>query len=442
MLSDVDACHRMGLVHLQEGRLEAAMASLARALALAPARSDLHAALGRAFYAGKRFAEAAICFRRALARRADDPETLTNLGRALREDGNFDEAVGWHVRALALRPDFIEARAHLTFTLYAACRLDEAIAAATSLLARVPGHPVATFCLAFALLKSGDLPAGSAVYEARFGPAGKFFAPQAKSPPRPLWDGRALPGGTLVLWHEQGFGDTIQFVRYAKLVRPLIGRLILYCPPALIHLMTTAGDIDEIVSDTAPLPPADFYVPIMSLMRAQKTTLATIPVPIPYLHADPARIKALSPLLASPLLKVGLVWAGNQSYLGDHRRSTPLSALAPLLAVEGVRFFSLQLGGASAEQRQGEWSGRITDLAPHLKDFADTAAALTGLDLLITVDTAVLHLAGALGRPAWAMIPGNGDWRWGLSGTTTPWYPGVTLYRQDRIYDWHEVARR
>jgi hypothetical protein len=288
--------------------------------------------------------------------------------------------------------------------------------------------------LAMALLAIGDFRAGGAEYEWR-------LRKDPRRPPidTPLWDGRPLSDGTLLLCAEQGLGDTIQFVRYAPLLRARVGRLVLACPPPLAPLLRNAPGLDDVISFGAKLPRVDAYLPLLSVMQRLGTDLGDVPATTPYLTADAAPRPALAALLDGGGPRIGLVWRGNPNHPNDRRRSLPLALLRPVLEVAGPRFFSLQLGAPPGELADPALAGRVTDLAPHLRDFADTAAAMSALDLIITVDSAAAHLAGALGRPCWVLLPFSADWRWLLERGDSPWYPTMRLFRQPRCGEWPPV---
>src|SRR5262249_42315398 len=255
-------------------------------------------------------------------------------------------------------------------------------------------------------------------------------------------DGRLLPDQTVLLQAEQGFGDTIQFIRYAPLVRACCARVVLQCPGALVRLMATVDGVDEVTPEVEPPTGAAARAPLLSLMHLFATRLETIPASVPYLAADPARIAKFRERIAGAAgLKVGLVWAGSPKHKNDRNRSIPLDALAPLLAMEGVTFISLQKGERAAEITEN-YGQRVIDLGPHLDDFADTAAAMSCLDLVIAVDTAVAHLAGALAIPVWVLLPFAPDWRWLQEREDNPWYPTMRLYRQPAIGDWGAMLHR
>lgn len=255
----------------------------------------------------------------------------------------------------------------------------------------------------------------------------------------PRWQGGELAGRTLLLHAEQGLGDTLQFVRYAPLLVRRGARVIVLCQPPLKRLLMEMEGI-SVVADDEPLPEFDLQLPLLSLPRAFGTTLATIPAEVPYLRADPVDVRAWGRKLDDKdHFKIGLVWAGNRRHLNDRNRSCTLDAFAPLAAVSGIRLYSLQKDAAAAEIQNAPATMRLVDVGKELVDFADTAAAITCLDLVITVDTAVAHLAGALARPAWLLLPFAPDWRWMLAREDSPWYPSLRLFRQNQAGDWSGV---
>ena len=260
--------------------------------------------------------------------------------------------------------------------------------------------------------------------------------------PQPLWTGEDLAGKTILLHHEQGLGDTIQFMRYAPLVAARGARIVLELQPALVRLAAGFQGTMEIVAAGSPLPPFDFHCPLLSLPERFATDLATIPVAIPYLVPETeATARWRRQLAPGAGLKIGLVWAGNPAHQDDRKRSLPLERLMPLLKVPGLRWFSLQVG-----ERAGDIArlpgGMITDLSQNLTDLAETAAAIANLDLVVAVDTSVVHLAGALGRPVWVLLPFAPDWRWMLGRDDSPWYPSLRLFRQKRPDDWDAVVAK
>jgi hypothetical protein len=258
------------------------------------------------------------------------------------------------------------------------------------------------------------------------------------------WDGGQLAGRTILLHAEQGFGDTLQFIRYLPLVQERGRQIVLECQPELRRLLQSNMPDMSIVSRGHALPPFDVQCPLMSLPRIFATDLTNIPPSVPHLEANADDIAVWRNRLAEHTApaKVGLVWAGNPDHANDRNRSVELASLAPLAEVPGVRFFSLQKGEAVSETNKLTTNMDLTDTAAELMDFADTAALIANLDLIITVDTAVAHLAGAMGRPVWTLLPFVPDWRWLLNREDSPWYPTMRLFRQPTIGDWEAVFRR
>ncbi len=355
--------------------------------------------------------EAEKLFRRALALGVDPVRAKSNLSLALMEQVRPREAEQCCRDALEMRPDSAEARSNL----------------------------------ALALLMMGRLEEGWKEYEAR-------WQVEALSGPlptlrQPRWTGQALDGETVLLYAEQGFGDTLQFCRYAPMVAAAGGRVVLVVPKSLHRLMSTLSGVAVLLHDEDGFLPAfDYHCPLLSLPFAFNTTLDTIPAAIPYLHADPsAWVDALCEL---PGLKVGLVWAGKSraeqphAVAIDKRRSMRLADMAPLLSVPGCSFVSLQLGPAAIQMRLLPDVAELHDFADRLEDWADTAALIAGLDLVIGVDTAVVHLAGALGKPVWMLNRFNSCWRWFIGRDDSPWYPTLRQFRQTRRGDWTDVIER
>jgi hypothetical protein len=306
------------------------------------------------------------------------------------------------------------------------------------------------------LLQLGDYPRGFSEYDWRW-QTGQFTPFQC---PHPQWDGRPIPDKTLLIHTEQGAGDAIQFARYLPLAARRCKKLILVCRGDLIPLFSTLSGIAQIrEAGTITVAEFDTYLPLLSLPRVFGTTLETIPAEVPYLDAQTiCRRKGLgtsaSPSLSLPPSlsssspshslrpKVGLVWAGSPTYKNDRHRSCPLHEWTPVLRVPVREFYSLQKGPQREELAQLPAELRVQDLDPHLQDYGDTAVIVDALDLVITVDTSVAHLAGALGKTVWTLLPYVPDWRWGLEGETTPWYPTMRLFRQTRAGDWAEVLNR
>jgi len=255
------------------------------------------------------------------------------------------------------------------------------------------------------------------------------------------WQGEPITGKILLVRREQGAGDTLQFIRFIPQLLQRGARVLLDVSPDLAELSQSIAPAVELLDRNATHPTPDFYVNLMSLPRLLGVTLDNLPATIPYLSPDPCKVAAWHARLDSLRgKKIGIVWAGNPKHANDRNRSCPLDLLSPLFGQDGLAWFSLQKGAAAAQLTRHRTA--ITDLGPELHSFSDTAAALSALDLLITVDTSVAHLAGALGRPAWVMLPYAPDWRWLLQREDSPWYPALRLLRQDEGGDWNGVVRK
>jgi len=433
------ASNNLGLALAAQGHLDGAIASYRRALELQPDSSLVHNNLGVALVGQRQFAEAATALRRAFQLEPDIPETLTNLGAALAAQGQFGEAIAAHRRALELQPDHLEALTNLGAALTGLNRTDEAIAAYRRVFAIKPDFADARQNLALALLLRGDLRKGWEEYEWRW--KLREIAPLRRNFTQPLWDGGPLDGWTLLLHDEQGLGDAIQFIRYLPLAAQRGGSIVLECQQPLQRLFQTAAPDLPVVARGRPLPAFDVYCPLLSLPRIFSTDLGNIPGTAPYLRADSAGAALWRERLARPRssLKVGLAWAGNPDHKNDRLRSLPLASLAPLADVPNVRFYSLQKGAAAAEAGAPTAGLELIDLTEDLRDFADTAALIANLDLVIAADTAVAHLAAAMGQPVWTLLPFAPDWRWLLDRSDSPWYPTMRLFRQPRLMDWAPV---
>lgn len=379
-------------------------------------------------------------YQKVIALRSDWAETYYNLGKALKQQGNFEKAIAHFQQALSKRADFVEAEYNLGHTLQELGKLEEAIACYNHVLELNPQFIDARWNRALALLLSGDFIRGFTDYECRWQQT--EFLKSNPLPPysQPLWDGSNLNGRTILIHGEQGFGDAIQFIRYVPLIQQRGGRVIVGCRAPLLRLFSTVSGIDRLVGSGGFIPDFDVYAPLMSLPHLLGTTLETIPTQIPYLAAPESKILLETP--PGTQKKVGIVWAvGNPDRSLLSQRSCELSNFLPLLDTPGIAFYSLQKGPRVTDLEQLDDHRRLQDLNNQLRNFADTAAAITQLDLLITVDTAVAHLAGALGKPVWVLLPFAPDWRWMLGRDDSPWYPTMRLFRQERPRDWSRVVR-
>jgi tetratricopeptide (TPR) repeat protein len=408
-------------------------------LHLTPNDARAHLNLGVTLKNQQRYGEAVAAYRRALILAPDEPATLNNLGLVLSQDGRRDgEAAAWLRRAIRLKPDFADAWLNLGLVLRNQNRIDAAMDYCQAALAADPGHAAAHTMLATCLLLKGQVRAGFAAYEWRT-QLKEYQAPE-RPYPSPTWTGGDPAGLTLLVHGEQGLGDGIQFARFAPLLAKRGARVIVECAKPLARLFASLRGVDGVVAGGDPLPPHDAHVAMLSLPHL--LGLDDIPATVPYLAVEPGLAAHWAERLAGqPGLKVGLVWAGNPDFKDDRRRSPGLPAFLPLLDVPGVHFFALQKGGGrrDLDGMAGRLGPHFTDLGPAIADFADTAAIMANLDLVISSCTAPPHLAGAMGRPVWTVLPLNADWRWLQAGEDSPWYPTMRLFRQERVGDWGPV---
>jgi tetratricopeptide (TPR) repeat protein len=357
------------------------------------------------------------------------------LGMSLACRERHLEAEDAFQRALALDPTDSRARGALLKSQIKRRAWDRVYPTWMAIAALDMEGPKAAFEKAFIHLTFGELQEGWELYESRWEPPNEVGPRLTYS--QPLWDGAPFPDRTLLLHYEQGFGDTLMFIRYAALARERGGRIVALVQPQLLPVLQSCPWVDEWVTFDDPLPAFDLHLPLMSLPRVAGTRLDSIPAPVPYLRAPGGGSPAAEAVEPSRNLKVGLVWAGSTIHKHDFLRTLPVDALQPLADIPSVDWYSLQLGYGGGLP----WEG-IRDLGPLLRNFGDTAQVLEKLDLLITVDTAVGHLAGALGRPAWLMLALVPDWRWQLERETSPWYPTLRLFGQRSHDDWPGVVAR
>jgi len=465
-----EAVYNLGLVADLQGRTEEAVAVLRRAVELRPQWPEAHFQLGRMLHRQGQIGAAAQAYGRACELRPDFLEAHNNLGNALKESGQLEEAERVLRHTLNIPPAHPGVYCNLGAVLTEQGRLDEAIAAlhhALRLDARhpeihtnlglalfekgeyaeaeaaygralelMPTHGNARFNYACLLLLRGDFAGGWPLYEARWD---VLLQPLLARFTCPAWDGGEPAGRTVLLHAEQGFGDAIQFIRYAPQAAECGAHILVQAPSLLTPLLGAARGVEEVITTGDPLPQFDFHLPMLSLPMVFQTTPENLPHDVPYLSADATRSAAWKERLGSPTpsrSRVGLVWAGSATHPRRTLRDISFEKLRPLLEAENAEFFSLQLGTATPTDQ------RVIDHTAHLHDFADTAGLIAQLDLVITVDTAVAHLAGALGKPVWTLLPFVPDWRWGLEREDSPWYPTMRLFRQPTLGDWDSVIRR
>ena len=417
-----EAHNNLGNVLRKQGNAAEAEASYRQALRLRPDYAQTHYNLGLVLAQQERLPEAVDCYRHALMLKPEYAEALTDLGKALADLGKLAEAVDCYHQALRLKPDSAEANNNLGVVLAYQNRPAEAAACYQEAVRKRPDYADAHVNLAHVMLLRGDFEHGWSEYEWRW--RCKEFLPP--SCPQPSWNGSCIQGRTILLLAEQGLGDTLQFVRYAPLVQQQGARVMVQCRAPVVRLLQTCTGIDRLVpTGTAP-PPFDVQASLLSLPGIMGTTLRTIPARVPYLFADPdLRAGWKEQLRAASGFRVGIVWQGNPEHKRDQERSVPFRAFAPLADVPGVRLVGLQKGHGREQLPALASRLGVLDVAEQFEDLADTAAAIVNLDLVITVDTAVGHLAGALGVPVWLALPLVADWRWLEDRQESPWYPSI-----------------
>ncbi len=443
------ALYLLGEIAALRGHNDEAAGLIRRAISIEDGEPRFHYALGCVLGAAGDARGAEESYRKAIVLSPGHASARVNLGCLLQARGeaeagapgragegaerDLEAAAAQFTAAAEAAPDFPDAWINLGYARAQQRRLADAQRCYDRALAIDPELAHARFNRAMVLLGQGRLIEGWDDYEWRWQASG-FPRP---APPPPEWDGSSLEGKTILLYTEQGFGDAIQFIRYAKPVAALGARVIVRCPPELQALFRGAPGVAQAVTPAEPAPAFDVQCALLGLPRLLRTSADTIPAEVPYLCAAGAGLGD-----ARPGLKVGLVWASQSLFPGAAQKSVPLAALAALHGVPGVNFYSLQAGEAGRQAFGSAAPIAMRDLASGLKNFADTAAFIAGLDLTISVDTAVAHLAGAMGKPVWTLLPYAADWRWEPDGERNRWYPSMRLFRQRRRGDWAEVLQR
>ena len=472
-----EAHSNLGNALLRQGQWEAAARSLLEALRLKPDLAAAHNHLGNVYCEQGKLDEAAECYRRALRCNPHHIDALRNLavlllehgraegsigyfqhvlqlqpelaemhhrlGAAFQVEGRLEEAVASYRQALHGRPTYAEAYADLGLALLGQGKEQEALDAVDSALRLKPDFAAAHATRGLALLLGGDFARGWPEYEWRL--RCPEFSAKRLDCPQPVWDGAPLERRTILLRAEQGLGDTLQFVRYLPLVQQRGGSIVLQVQAALLSLLRTSMTNEQVIALEDTPPPFDVHASLLSLPGLLGTTLGNVPVDVPYLFADPALVEQWrNELQAYAGFKIGIVWQGRAAHAKDRWRSVPVAAFAPLAGLKGVHLLSLQVGAGHDQLAGSAIRFPVVDLGGRFDaaSFADTAAVARCLDLVITVDTAMAHLAGALGVPVWVALPFAPDWRWLLGRDDSPWYPTMRLFRQGQPGRWSAVFER
>ncbi len=438
---DGEALFRDAARHAAEGRLEEAVAGFDRLIRLKPDHADALNDRGNALDTLRRRTEALASYEQALRARPDHIHARNGRANMLQAFGRLEEALAGYDSALALDADYVHAWNGRGNTLMALNRHREALQAYLRAQSIEPAHPDANFNEGLARLSLGDFELGWIKHERRWDLP--FWRNRRRGFSQPLWRGETEPAGQTVLLHaEQGFGDTLQFCRYVPRVAGRGLRVVLEVQPALRGLLEQLPGVDTLLARGDPLPDFDVHCPLLSLPMVMATRLDTIPPMQPRLVADPGKVADWARRLGERTrARIGLAWQGNAGHDNDHNRSIGLAQLAPLLDVD-ADFVSLQQQVPARDRGLMAGWPNLRDAGDELRDFSDTAALVANLDGVIAVDTSVAHLAGAMGKTCWILLPWVADWRWMLERDDTPWYPQTRLFRQRTAGDWADVVGR
>ena len=437
--SDAPSAFAAAMARQQAGDAQGAIKLYRRTIELDPRAGDAYNNLANLLAGQNKMVAAVVCLRRAAAIAPHSATILANLGTYLRHVGRHEEASRALGRALELEPNSVPMLYRFGLLLDDLGDGERAVQYFDRAIEQQPDNVEMRWTRALALLRNGDFSRGFAGYEVRFQRAetrlGVFTMPP--------WRGESLAGRTILVHTEQGFGDTLQFIRFMPMLAARGARVLFSCPPEMMRLMEGFPGIAMNLVHGAPMPGVvNYHLPILSLPHALGITLEALPRSVPYL-APPAGVMG-PPIARSPgtRLAVGIAWAGNPKHLNDANRSMPLEHFAALTEVEGVELFSLQKGARAADLAALGFDTFVRDLDPGIGDFAELAAAMMRLDLLVSIDSAPVHLAGALGKPAFVLLPSKMDWRWLRGRDDSPWYPTLRLFRQSTPGDWAGVMER
>lgn len=431
-----DALHLLAMICAQTGQAELSVALSRRAISVNPKVGAAHSLLGSALHALGRSEAALESHDKAIALQPSHAEAHNNRGSTLSDLGRHEEALASFDRAIAIDANYASAHHNRGIALYQLRRPDEAVVSFDAALA-LQNHPLIALDRSIALLQAGRFENAWPGYEAR---KLRWAEDIVRCDDQTQWRGQDLSGKRLFLHHEQGLGDTIQFCRYIKTLQDRGAQVVLSLQNPLRRLLQRSWPSVEILGEGSRPTSFDYHCPLMSLPLAFGTRLETIPASPSYLRTDAGRRAEFEAKLpAKTKRRVGLVWSGSFVHPNDHNRSIAFDQLAPVLAAD-VDWVSLQAEIRPSDVDAVRSFGQVGLHCDALKDFDDTAALVEAMDLVITVDTSVAHLAGALGKPVWILLPFSPDWRWLLDRSDSPWYPSARLFRQQRLGDWSSVV--
>jgi Flp pilus assembly protein TadD len=469
----IDALHNLGALYAQQGHYDLAITYIEKAIRISPHNADAYFILGKSFHAKgdldqaitcyrkviklNRFfllaaynlgealqdkgevEEALVCYRNELEINPNHADSCNNIGIILHAQGKYDESIQHYQKALTMSPRSENVWNNLAIALKDCGALDKAIHCYRTALQLNPSQPIIHYGLSMTLLLAGYFEEGWREYKWRW--KTRDFERYARNFTRPLWEGTDIPGLTILLHDEQGFGDTIQFVRYAPLIARKGVKVIVECQRELVGLLQSVEGIHQVIGREEKLPAFDRYCPLAGLPLLFGTTLESIPAKVPYIEGDSLSVQKWRNKVQDDKskIKAGLVWAGRPEHKNDRNRSCCLEIFYPLAELSGISFYSLQKGCAAEEAKKPPEGMKLIDYTEDIHNFSDTAAFIMNLDLVISVDTSVVHLAGALGKPVWTLLPYAPDWRWLLNREDSPWYPTMRLFRQPSPGDWDSV---
>jgi tetratricopeptide (TPR) repeat protein len=435
----LQAYMNLGNTFKEKGLFDDAVLYFQKALQICPDLPDAYSNIGITLLKTKQPDKAVGFCQKAVQLAPHDVNMYYNLGIALQENGRLDEAVTCYEKASQLAPCDAEIYNNLAFALQENRRPYEAIPYYRKALGLQPDYATARWNLALALLLTGNFREGWREYEWRWGT--KYLSSSKRNFEQPLWTGPDIKGLTILLHAEQGLGDTFQFIRYAPLVAGRGAKVIFECYGHMASLMHSVEGIHQVIVSGEELPAFDVHCPLLSLPLAFDTTLETIPAAIPYISADISLADKWKDLLKhdNSKLKIGIVWAGNPGFKQNRYRNIPLHFFVPVAGLPGVTLYSLQKGEEAGMAKDPPGDMKLVDYTSGINDFSDTAAFIENLDLVISVDTAVAHLAGAIGKPVWTLLPYSPEWRWLMYREDSPWYPTMRLFRQSSHMDWQSV---
>lgn len=440
---NVEVLHLLGILYYLSNNYDEAIRHIRKALQFdSNDTTNFHAfyILGDALQKQGAFDEANIYYQKALFLNPESAEVYCNLGNIYKHKGQIDEAIIHYEKAIQINPGLPESYYNLGEIASDKRQIGDAVTYYQKAIQLNPDYAEAHFALAREFLVSGKFKEGWKEYEWRW----KLEGVSQPDFLQPLWDGSDINGLTVFLHAEQGFGDTIQFIRYAPLIAQRGAKVIVACQPSLTSLLKNVHGISQIIAYGEELPHFDFRCPLLSLPMIFDTSLESIPSSVAYISADPMSLLKWQAKVQydDSRFKVGLVWSGSPANIQGRYRSCSLDTFAPITEIENVSFYSLQKGPASVLTESLPNGIRLIDYTDSIEDFSDTAALIANLDLIISIDTAVAHLAGAMGKPVWTLIPWKPDWRWMLDREYSPWYPTMRLFRQPSPGDWTSVIKK